>query len=91
MTYSDLNGMYFVFEGENASTGTPNKITGHMSFWGKMISYNSKEAALKHVEEYRGCGICKAGTARTLRKYNLGNSIDIYLEDLLYALSADEL
>jgi len=80
--YSDFNGDYFVFDGENASTGTPNVITGEMSFYGNTYKFKCKKDAVDYVNEYRGYEICKAGTARTLRKYNLGSSVINYLEDL---------
>ena len=84
MNYSDFNSDYFVFDGENATTGTPNRTTGRLSNFGSMLKFNSKEAAALYVENYCGYGICKAGTARSLRKYNLGMSIQSYLEDLYY-------
>ncbi len=82
--YSDFNGDYFVFVGENATAGNPHPITGQMSKWGEMRKFRSKEAAVQYVEEYRGYGICKAGTARTLRRYSLGMSVLNYLEDLYF-------
>jgi len=82
--YSDFSKDYFVFVGENASTGKPNPITGEMSFWGNMRKFHSKKSAKQYVEEYRGTGICEMGTARTLRKYNRGCSVKAYLEDLEY-------
>ena len=80
--YLDFSEDYFVFDGENATTGDPNKITGRLSTWGEMLKFNSKSAAEEYVNNYRGYGICKAGTARALRKYSLGMSVKNYLEDL---------
>ncbi|MCK5611504.1 hypothetical protein KAR91_57065 [Candidatus Pacearchaeota archaeon] len=83
--YSDFNGDHFVFVGENATTGKPNVVTGNMSYWGEMLKFHSKESANEYVIHYRGYGICKAGTARTLRKYSLGMSVLNYLEDLHFS------
>ncbi len=72
---------YFVFDGQNASTGTPNKITGHMSFYGTFHKFETKEKALKFVEDNEtgyASDICVAGTKRTLRKYDLGSSVTDY-------------
>lgn len=80
--YSDFNGDYFVFDGENATTGTANKRTGRMSYFGDMLKFRTKEDAVNYVNEYRGYGICKAGTVKTLRKYSLGCSVNTYLEHL---------
>ena len=66
---------YFVFDGQNASTGTPNEITGRMSFYGHFLKFKTKKEAKDYVDHYRGYDICRAGTRNTLRKYDLGSSV----------------
>lgn len=80
--YDELKGKWFVFFGENATTGTPNARTGRMSYYGSIYGAKSKAEAKQIETEYRGTGFCKAGTARSLRKYCLGISVQSYLETL---------
>jgi len=73
---------YFVFDGQNASTGTAHPITGRMSFYGEIMKFHSKEEALEYVDNYRGSDICKAGVKSTMRKYCLGISVESFERDL---------
>lgn len=85
--YSDFGGQYFVFVGQNATTGEPHPITGNMSFWGRYYGpYPSRKAAQAFAERHSDYGysrhIHEVGTARTLRQYSLGCSVQNYLQDL---------
>ena len=73
---------YYVFDGQNTTTGTPNRITGNMSFYGRFLKFHTKKEAVEYVENYRGYDICKIGTRKTLRKYDLGSSVFNYNNDL---------
>ena len=84
LNYGSFENDYFVFDGEKATTGAANARTGIHSYFGTMIKFNSKAAAMEYVNTYRGYGICKAGTARTLRKYSFGQTLENYFEHLYY-------
>lgn len=78
---------YYVFKGQNASTGVPNKKTGRMSFFGSILKFDSKNDALKFVDEHdRGYAqqLCIAGTKKTMRKYCLGMTVKNIEECLSY-------
>lgn len=78
--------MYYVFNGQNASTGVPNEITGNMSYYGDVLKFNSKKEALEYVEDKSGFSaqeLIVAGTKRTMRKYCLGMTVadfELWLE-----------
>lgn len=89
-----LAGKYFVFIGQNASTGTPHTTTGHYNFYGTYYAADSKEQAQEFIDN-RVCynsfeAIEKAGTINTLRKYSLGNTWLQYLEHLAGCPHVDE-
>lgn len=75
-----LNIDYYVFDGQNATTGSPNRITGRMSNYGNTLKFKTKKEALEYVEDYRGYAICRAGTKKTMRTYDLGCSVAIFEE-----------
>ena len=80
-----VKNSFFVFVGQNGSTGTPNRITGKMSSYGMYYRFKTKKEAAEFAEEndtgYANC-ISVPGTAGTLRKYSLGISEMAYYEDL---------
>ena len=73
---------YFVFDGQNASTGTPNRVTGRMSFYGQVLKFHSKKEAKQYEEESRSTDICIAGMKAIMRKYCLGMSVSQFEEHL---------
>ena len=76
---SKMREDYFVFDGQTASTGEPNKITGRMSFYGRILKFKTKKEALDYVIENdsgMASDICVAGTRRTIRNYCLGSSME---------------
>lgn len=89
-----LDGVTFVFVGQNATTGSPNPITGRLSYWGEFIGFKRRDDAKRYVDEFRSNGFdfVVMGTYRTLRKYKLGSSVYHYLESLCFCpiLSYDE-
>ena len=79
------NKDYFVFDGQYASKGTANKITGRMSFYGSFLKFKTKKEAVEYVEKYEtgnAGDILIAGTRNTLRRYDLGSSWLDYNFDL---------
>ena len=69
---------YYVFDGQNASTGEPNKVTGRMSFYGTVYSFESKKEALEYVadkDQDSAHQIIVAGTKSAMRGYCLGCSV----------------
>jgi hypothetical protein len=71
----------FVFVGEKATTGEPNKKTRRMSKWGYMEKFSDMESA-KAFYDKKDTGsasqIIEIGTRKSLRKYNLGSSVSDY-------------
>ena len=87
LEYADFKGKTVVFCGENASTGEPHPITGNMSFWGYYKAFSDRSKAIKFRDYYDSNnpqGKSDIGTAKTMRKYSLGCSVQNYLEDLEY-------
>ena len=77
---------YYVFKGQNASTGKPNPITGRMNFYGDVLVFENKGIALAFVEDFEtpmANDICEAGTKRTMRKYCLGMSV-VNFEEMIH-------
>lgn len=84
--YSDFAGQWFVFIGQNATTGTPNQLTGRMSTYGRYYgSFKTRKDAVEFAENHddgMAQTISVAGTARTLRRYSLGCPLFNYFQDL---------
>ena len=69
---------YYVFDGQNASTGEPNRRTGRMSFYGMVRKFESKREAIEYAadnEKEQAQYITIAGTKSDMRKYCLGCSV----------------
>ena len=76
---------YYAFLGQNASTGTPHKVTGRMSFYGENFVFGTKKERDDFVEENDAVytqDICVACSKRQLREYNLGMTVNAFNEDL---------
>ena len=73
---------FLLFVGQNASTGKPNKRTGLYSFYGKMLKFSHKEEREAYCIDrlYTPGEIIQPGTRTTLRKYDLGSSLQKYNE-----------
>ena len=78
------NKDYYVFDGQNATTGKPNEITGRMSNYGEVLTFRSKKEAVEYANNSRGTGIVKAGTKSIMRKYCLGMTVANFEEYLKY-------
>ena len=75
---------YYVFCGENATTGRPNSTTGNFSTYGEILLFHSKNSAIEYTENYRGYGICKAGNLAVMRKFCLGMTVNNFNEYVKY-------
>jgi len=76
---------YYVFIGQNATTGEPNPRTGRMSKWGDVSIFESKrEALLFAAEKETGNAqdVIVAGTKRTIREFCLGVSVAQFEENI---------
>lgn len=75
---------FYAWEGQNASTGTPNRHTGQMSMYGRNLVFKTKKLRDEYVEGFRSNNpseYCVACTKAELRGYNLGMSVhDFELE-----------
>ena len=77
---------YYVFIGQNATTGTPHHITGRLSNYGNFIAFKNKADAVRYANEFHSNNSSEfaiAGTVNTLRKYKQGMSWHNYLDMLL--------
>lgn len=76
--------MFYVFEGQNATTGEPNPRTGLMSNYGHIVAFETKAERDEYVQNHRYYGtpghIVQHGTPRTLRKFCRGMSMADYNE-----------
>lgn len=79
------NRQYYAWVGQNASTGTPNPITGGMSMYGTNHVFVSKKERDEFVNGYRSDNPskqCIACSLRGLRRRNLGCSVRAFGQDL---------
>ena len=75
---------YYVFNGGNASTGSPNLNTGLLSYYGEILLFKSKKQAINYVNYSRSTGIVIASTKTKMRKYCQGMSTQNFNEYLKY-------
>ena len=86
---------YYVFIGQNATTGTANKQTGQYSNYGNILCFKYKVDAKRYVSEFYSnisYQFAVAGSAMSLRRFKRGLSVRDYLSDLLMmdALTYDD-
>lgn len=87
--YEALKKYVFVFVGQNATTGEPNKKTGRLSNYGQFYCFDNAAAAKEFADNQNGINdqIIEIGSARALRKYALGSSVVNYIEHLHFVNS----
>ena len=81
----DNQKSYYAFEGQNASDGSPHPITGRMSFYGKIICFDTFADRKKYIERHASQStqdILVAGSKYNLRRFCLGMSVAAYNEYL---------
>ena len=76
---------YYLWIGQNASTGKPNKITGHYSNYGRIVKFSSKALRDEYVDQWRSNNpseFIHKVSRKTARQYCLGDSMQNYLDYL---------
>ena len=81
----------FVWVGQNATTGTPNRITSNMSLYGDFIAFKDKQSRDQYYDNFRSNGYdyCVKCTANTGRKFKLGLSVHDYWYHLAYVVDCN--
>jgi hypothetical protein len=80
-----MKTVYYAWNGEMATTGTPNRITGNYSKWGDLFVADTKEEAEKWLDDqvYRPVRFVTTSKAR-VRRQHLGMSVADFEEMLEY-------
>ena len=77
--------VYYLFVGQNASTGKPNKITGHYSYWGRIYAFSSKgerDIVYNHLDGRDARDKIVKGGRSVMRSFCLGASVAQFNESL---------
>lgn len=79
---------HFVWVGQNATTGTANRITGNMSLYGGFAAFSDRTSRDEYYNNFRSNGYdkCIKCTATTGRQFKLGLSVLAYYELLAHAV-----
>jgi hypothetical protein len=89
------NKTYYLFAGQNTTTGQPNKITGHYSFHGRIYAFSSKserDAGYSHLDGRNAQDKIVKGGRTKMRSLCLGLSVldfNGYLDSLDYSATSD--
>ena len=73
---------FYIFKGQRASIGTPNRITGRLSTYGRYYRFKSNADRQKYIDDYRGSDFIAKVNKKSGRRYSLGCSVYAYEEDL---------
>jgi len=76
---------WYAWVGQNATTGTPNQLTGGLNRYGNNYKFKSKRERDEFVYDYcdpNGNNHAVKCSRRKLRQYNLGCSVADYEENL---------
>ena len=90
MKLSGTKQQWYVFDGQNATTGQPHPHTGRMNIFGDLSAANCKQEAMDYVKAHGSAfqgQICVAGGKQKMRKYFLGLSLESFERHLDMALS----
>ena len=74
---------FYVFVGQNATTGKPNPKTGYYSFFGQCYQFRTKSERDVYHSEFRSNNpseFCVKVNRRSARRYNLGMNMRDYNE-----------
>lgn len=78
---------FYVWIGQNATTGTPNRITGRMSMYGHFKKFKTAKARNEYIDQWRSNNpseyIVKCSLSSG-RQYDLGCSYQSYEEYMNY-------
>lgn len=86
---------YYLFVGQNATCGSPNKVTGHYSVYGRIYAFSSKserDTVYNHLDGRNAQQKIVKGGRSVMRSFCLGWSmIDFngYLDSLDYSTTSD--
>ena len=78
---------YYLFVGQNATTGTPNEKTGRMSFYGCILKFISLKERAEYIEEKTGFSCQEKiviGGIKEMRSMNLGSSLANFNDYILH-------
>jgi hypothetical protein len=84
---------FYVWVGQNATTGAPNRLTGHLSFYGDFIAFKTKQQRDEYFDNWRRVNPserCFKCTANTGRQFKLGMSVYDYWCHLHLVISITE-
>ena len=85
-TISEVLPMFYVFQGQNATHGTPNVSTGLKSLYGNILAFNTEEERDEYHENFYNSSNPSEYTEKcnrtTARKYFLGMSVAAFDEYL---------
>ena len=87
--------VYYLFAGQNATTGTPHKITGHYNLYGRIYAFSSKavrDTVYNHLDGRNAQEKIVKGGKAIMRSFCLGWSmLDFtdYLDSLDYSTTTD--
>lgn len=76
---------YYLWIGQNATTGKPNPITGYYSYYGRIIKFATKSLRDEYIDQWRSNNsseFIEPDNRKTARQYCLGDSVKDYLEYL---------
>lgn len=74
---------FYLWIGQNATTGRPNKITGHYSNYGYIVKFATKALRDEFIDGWRSNNpseFISSVNQKTARQYCLGQSVRDYLE-----------
>jgi len=80
---------FLLWIGQNATTGRPNRLTGHYSNYGRFVKFNSISERSAFVDQWRSNNpseFCKIVNRKTARQYCLGMSVRDYNEYIEYGV-----
>ena len=71
---------YLAWVGQNAITGTPNRITGYYSKWGKLYAFSTRKERDDFCDTYDNIHNCypRKTNRKDARQYFLGMSVRDY-------------
>lgn len=74
---------FYVWIGQNASTGTPNRLTGRLSMYGRYMAFKSDAYRNEYIDQWRSYNpseyIVKCNIS-TGRQYSLGDTLKDYVD-----------
>lgn len=88
-----MDKRFFVWVGQNATTGNANKSTGRYSMFGDVLEFSTKEKRDEFVSDYydpNNNEYAVAGGIKKMRGYCLGMTVDDF-EEYIESIPVDEM